>query len=97
MSVGVVGKTIRAVGSTANSPKGRLFFYIYLLAALWLTPASSQAGQTIQTIVASLLIGVATADSSIHLWSSGKKGLSFLCALVGVGFWVVTVGGWMVQ
>ena len=97
MSAGVVTKTIGAVGNTANSPKGRLFFYAYLLAALWLTPASSQSGQTIQTVVASVLIGVATADSSIHLWGSGKKVLGSLCVLVGVGFWVATVGGRMVQ
>lgn len=97
MPARVVGKAMGAVASTANSLRGRLFFYVYLLAALWLTPASSSTGQTIQTVVSSALIGVAAADSSIHLWGRGKRVWSVLCLLVGAGFWMVSVGGWMVQ
>lgn len=91
----LVQKSIQAAEEAASRPTVRVLVCAYLLAAVWLTPAAGSTGQSIQAVVATVLIAVAAVDIAVVLWGNRRRFLAVLAVMAAGLFWWLTVGGWV--
>lgn len=89
-------RTADSLNAAVNTPSERIIVVLFLLSAVWITPAQGHTGNLIQTALATLLIIVATIDAIHWQWGKGNKGTAVLCGLAGTVVWTLSTGVWLV-
>lgn len=85
-------RTADSLNAAVNTPSERIIVMLFLLAAVWITPAQGHTGNLIQTALATLLVIFATIDAIHWQWGKGKKGAAVLCGLAGTVVWTLSTG-----
>ena len=91
-----IQRNIQAAEQAASRPLVRVLVCAYLLAAVWLTPATDSAGQLIQIALATILIAAVMVDMATACWRKNRRFLAVIAVLFAGAFWWITVGGWII-